>query len=202
VESLESYLERLASSAPTPGGGSAATLVGAFAASLVAMVARITRDNRNYADKGTLADELIRDADQLRTKLSEARIADERAYRAVVDATTLPRLTPEQKSARTAVLQAALTGAAAAPLHAAELAVATLRVAEGAHALGNRHLESDVVCAAIFARAALEAAAANVRINHAFMKDLDVVREQEAELSALERAGAELYARVNRTARS
>ncbi|HEU4797934.1 MAG TPA: cyclodeaminase/cyclohydrolase family protein, partial [bacterium] len=37
------FLERLASSDPTPGGGSAAAFAGAIAAALVAMVARLSQ---------------------------------------------------------------------------------------------------------------------------------------------------------------
>ncbi|MGD0476464.1 MAG: cyclodeaminase/cyclohydrolase family protein, partial [Candidatus Velthaea sp.] len=47
---LQAYLNRLASAQPTPGGGSAATIVGALGAALVAMVARITLGNPKHAD--------------------------------------------------------------------------------------------------------------------------------------------------------
>jgi len=202
VETLESYLEKLASGAPTPGGGSAATVVGACAAALVAMVARITIGNPAHAAKIALAEDLIREADELRERFSVARIADERAYGEVVAAMALPRATPAGKAERTEVLQAALAGAAAAPLHAAGLAVATLRLTEAAFALENEYLTSDLWCAASFARASLEASAVNVRINHAYLKDAAFVLRQEDELRALERAGTELDARVNRSARA
>ena len=46
---IEGYLDALASADPTPGGGSAATLVGALAAALCAMVARITTTSPKLA---------------------------------------------------------------------------------------------------------------------------------------------------------
>ena len=49
VPGIDAYLDRLASAEPTPGGGSAATLVGAMGAALCAMVARITAGNDRYA---------------------------------------------------------------------------------------------------------------------------------------------------------
>ncbi len=197
METLEGYLEALASAAPTPGGGSAATVVAAAAASLVAMVARITGKNPAFASVAKEAGSLVSEADALRRRLLEARAEDEAAYGAVVTAMALPRGNPDERARRTAVLQSALAGAAAAPLHAAGLAVATLRLAVRARALENQHLESDVVCAAAFARAALEAGAANVRVNHRYMKDADAIGVAEAALGELERAGAELYARAN-----
>ncbi len=183
---LESYLDALASAEPTPGGGSAATIVAALGASLVAMVARITHKNPSFAAKSASAAEIVERADALRSELLAARIHDEAAYTRVVDAQALPRTTPEEKAARTAALQAALAGAAEAPLHAAELAVRVVRMSRDVAALGNAHLVSDVTCAAAFGRAALEASAANVRINHAFMRDASLIASQEALLRALE----------------
>ncbi len=189
---LDAYLERLASDAPTPGGGSAATIVAALGASLVAMVARITHKNPSFAAKSASAAEIAECADALRCELLAARIHDEAAYTRVVDAQALPRTTPEEKAARTAALQAALAGAADAPLQAAELAVRVVRLSRDVGALGNTHLVSDVTCAAAFGRAALEASAANVRINHAFMRDASLVATQEAALRALEAEVAEI----------
>jgi formiminotetrahydrofolate cyclodeaminase len=185
---IEAYLETLASAAPTPGGGSAATIVGALGAALIAMVARITAENPSYAAHAAEARSIVADADTLRAGLGRARATDERAYGAVVVAMALTKATPEEKSARTARLQAALAGAAAAPLEVAELALEVVRLAQRADALGNRHLASDVACAAIFGRAALAASAQNVRINHAFLKDPELIAAQEAALHALELA--------------
>jgi formiminotetrahydrofolate cyclodeaminase len=183
---LDAYLEQLASDAPTPGGGSAATIVAALGASLVAMVARITHKNPSFAAKNAEAAAIAERADALRFELLAARIDDEAAYARVVDAQALPRTTPDEKAARTTALQAALAGAAEAPLRAAELAVRVVRMSRDVEALGNTHLVSDVTCAAAFGRAALEASAANVRINHAYMRDASLIASQEGLLRALE----------------
>ncbi len=201
METLETYLDALASAAPTPGGGSAATVVAAAAAALVAMVARITSDNPKFASVTNEAVAVAREADGLRRRLLEARAEDERAYGAVVSALALPRTTAAEKARRGETVQAALAGAAAAPLHAAGLAVDVLRLAVRARAFENANLQSDVVCAAAFARASLEAGAANVRVNHHYMKDAATAAVQEAALRELERTGAEFYARANGNAR-
>lgn len=187
---LERYLDDLASGAPTPGGGSAATVVAACAAALVAMVARITRNNVSFAAKASEADSVIAAADTLRAQLLSARGEDEAAYGRVVAALALPKATDGERAARARELQDALGGAAAAPLHVAGLAVAILELNAAAAALGNAQLASDVTCAAAFARAALAASAANVRINHAYLRDRELVRTQEHELAALERTAA------------
>ena len=182
---IDAYLERLASADPTPGGGSAATLVGALGAALCAMVARITAGNDRYASVHSEALAIVTAADVLRERFAAARPLDEEAYGRVVAASALPKGTAEEKRARTAALQAALAGAAEAPLAAAGLSAEGIALARRANGLGNTHLASDVECALHFFRAALAAAVANVRINHHFIKDAETVRAQEERLVAI-----------------
>ena len=148
METIESYLEALASSEPTPGGGSAATIVAAAGAALVAMVARLTLGNAKYAAKRSEAERLVAEADARRRELLAARTADERAYASVVAAQALPRSTPEEKAPAARGFRQRSPDAAAEPLAAANLALATFRLASDAARLENEHLASDVGCAA------------------------------------------------------
>jgi formiminotetrahydrofolate cyclodeaminase len=182
---IDAYLDRLASADPTPGGGSAATLVGAMGAALCAMVARITLASARHAAVHPAAEAIVAEADALRERFEAARPIDEQAYALVVKAGTLPKRTDEEKQNRAAAMQAALIGAAEAPLAAAGLAAEGSALAERAGGLGNAHLVSDVECALHFFRAALAASTANVRINHRFIKDPDVVRAQDERLIAI-----------------
>lgn len=185
MDGIDAYLERLASADPTPGGGSAATLVGAFGAALCAMVARITSAAARHAEVRPQAEALAAEADALRERFAAARIVDEAAYAHVVAASALPKTTDDEKRVRTERLQAALAVAAEAPLTAAGMAAEGLALARRVEALGNAHLVSDVECATAFFRAALEASAANVRINHRFMRDAERVRAQDDRLLAI-----------------
>ncbi|HEX3468564.1 MAG TPA: cyclodeaminase/cyclohydrolase family protein [Candidatus Elarobacter sp.] len=185
MNGIDAYLDRLASAEPTPGGGSAATLVGAMGAALCAMVARITAGSPRLAAVHPAAEALTADADVLRERFAAAQPLDESAYGAVVTASALPRTDDDAKALRTAALQRALTGAAEAPLVVAGMCAEGIALAERAGALGNAHLVSDVECALHFFRAALAASVANVRINHRFMKDEAVVRAQDERLVAI-----------------
>ncbi len=185
MDRIDAYLDRLASAEPTPGGGSAAALVGALGAALCAMVARITSGSERLAGKHAEARALAAEADALRARFEAARPLDEAAYGRVVSASALPKDGEDAKRARSAALQAALAGAAEAPLAVAELAGEGVALAERAAALGNAHLASDVECALLFFAAALDAGAANVRINHRFIKDAALVRAQAERLEAV-----------------
>ena len=201
MESLSEYLTQLASEWPTPGGGSAATVVGAAGAALVAMVARISSTNPKYAAYKDEAREIVARADELREEFLRARERDEAAYDRVVAATALPKATDDEKRTRREALENALAHAAAEPLLAAELALHVLRLAHRALDIPNKNLVSDIGCAAEFGAASLAACAYNVRINHKFMHDADEIEAQRHMLERYEREGADLLNDVRRALR-
>jgi formiminotetrahydrofolate cyclodeaminase len=187
VETLDEYLDRLASSNAVPGGGSAAALVGALAAGLVAMVGRILAPP---------VEGLVAHADRLNAALREARLRDESAYAAVVAAQALPKGDDEERAARRNALDSALTGAAEAPLGAAALDLEVLRLVDRLLEARTGALASDVGCAAEFAHAALAACAYNVRVNHRYMRDETTIADQAATLKRYESDAAQILARA------
>ena len=187
MKTIDAYLEQLASETPTPGGGSAATIVAASGAALVAMVARISLNSPKYAAHRELAESIVRRADALREELLAARVVDESAFERVVTAQGLPRTSDAEKHIRSQQLEAALHDAAEAPLRAAQLAFDVERLATLLLEIPNRNLISDVGCAAEFAAAAVSACAYNVRINHRFMKDTSAIARQTERIERYER---------------
>jgi methenyltetrahydrofolate cyclohydrolase len=184
VDTLDGYLGQLASTQPTPGGGSAATIVGAIGAALVAMTARISANNPKYEAHRESALRIAAEADSVRNSLLCARERDERAFAAVVAA--------QAAAAR----ETALHDAAEAPLDASEACTRVLRLAASALEIPNRSLASDLGCAAEFGFAALAACAYNVRVNHRYMRDPAAIERQAARLAQYERDGTELLATV------
>jgi formiminotetrahydrofolate cyclodeaminase len=174
--SLESYLDRLASDAPEPGGGSVAALVGALGAALLSMVANLTLGKEKYADVQEEMAELEGRAAELRAELEELVTLDAHAYGAVAAAMKLPQEGEAQKQKRKAVLQAALQGAAAVPLKIALAAVEVAKLSLPAAQKGNLYAVSDAGVAALLADAAAQAAALNVKINLAWIEDEDFKR--------------------------
>ncbi len=169
--SLASYLEKLASDAPEPGGGSVAALVGALGAALVSMVAHLTLGKAKYADVQEEMAELEERAAQLRAQLEDLVTLDAQAYGAVAAAMKLPQEDAAQKAERKTVLQAALNGAAAVPLKIALTVVEVARLSLPAAEKGNLYAVSDAGVAVLLADAAAQAAALNVKINLAWIED-------------------------------
>ena len=152
-------------------------VVGAAGCALVAMVARICATSPKYEHRHELARGLTERADALRAGFLRSKAEDEAAFDAVVAARG-------DKEA----MQLALERAAAVPLLGARSALEVMRLAAEALELGNANLVSDIGCAAEFGHAALMACAYNVRINHKFMKNTDLIGMQQAELRELEKA--------------
>ena len=169
--SCEAFLEDLAGSAPAPGGGGAAALVGAAGAALGNMVGSLTVGKKKYA--AVEADILVlnRRAAALRKRLEGLVQADADAFTPLAAAYKLPKETPEQQAHKAAVLEAALEGACAVPLEIMSACCEGITLAVEYAEKGSVMAVSDAGCAALFCKAALQAAGLNVSINTRLMAD-------------------------------
>jgi formiminotetrahydrofolate cyclodeaminase len=158
-------LERLGSSDPVPGGGSASALTAAMGAALVAMVAELTIGRPDYAEHEATIRKLRFDALERRAELLSLAQEDADAYDAVVRARHLPKESEAEREARRDALGKAMVAAARAPLRAAVVAGEVLDLAERIAPIGNRNAVSDAGVAALLAAAGLRGALLNVRIN-------------------------------------
>ena len=163
--SLTQFLDLLASSAPEPGGGAAAALVGATGAALVGMVANLTVGKEKFAAVAAEMEEARAQAESLRQKLMAAIDQDSVAFRQVMAAYRLPRETDEQKAARKQAIQAALREATQVPAGVVRLCEGVAAWSRVAADKGNPQVISDAAVAALLADAAAQSAALNVRIN-------------------------------------
>ncbi len=175
--SLRSYLDKLASDAPEPGGGSVAALVGALGAALVSMVAHLTLGKPKYADVQEDMAQLEVRAAELRAQLEELVTLDAQAYGAVAAAMKLPQEGEAQKAERKKALQNALNGAAAVPIKIALAAVEVAKLSLPAAEKGNLYAVSDAGVAVLLADAAAQAAALNVKINLSWIEDEQFKRD-------------------------
>src|SRR5881394_1831782 len=118
-ESLSGFVASVASSSPTPGGGSVAAHVGALGAALAQMVAGLTAGRKKYAAVDAEMRELGLRASALVTTLSALVAKDATAYTMVTDAYKLPSEPADAAEKRKAAIADALIGAAQVPLETA-----------------------------------------------------------------------------------
>jgi formiminotetrahydrofolate cyclodeaminase len=114
---------------------------------------------------------MVERAEGARVELLELGDRDAEAFEAVMASFSLPKETDVERAERTAAIQRALEGAAAAPLEIARRAVDLMELAEDATAMGNPNAASDGMSAAAMLYASVLAAKANVEINAASLGD-------------------------------
>ncbi|EZP47157.1 cyclodeaminase/cyclohydrolase family protein [Micrococcus luteus] len=159
-ESIESYLGRLASGEPTPGGGATGALAVAEGAGLLAMAARFSA-----------AEEDARASEGLIAACLGLADGDERGFGAVAEAFGLPRDTLEDRARRSAAIQAALAEAVQPPRGIVDVAERALDLAERVLDAANPNVLSDVGAALGCVRGGLTAAAVTLETNLGPLRD-------------------------------
>lgn len=182
---LQSFLDQLASGSSTPGGGSAAGVMGAMGAALVSMVCHFTVGREKYAAVDAQMRRVLDEAEAARARLTEAIAADVRVFDQVMAAYGLPKASDEEKAARSAAIQLALKDATDVPLACARACADVIRLSADAAAHGNSNVISDAGVAVMAAYAGLKSAALNVYINVGNIKDTEFTATRVAELEAL-----------------
>lgn len=191
---VDGFLEVLGSDAATPGGGAAGAIAGATGAALIAMVGRLTVGKPGFEDVDQRMSALVERADAARVAFLDLADRDAHAFDDVMAAFKMPKGTDDEKTARTAAIQAGYEGAASVPLEIAQAAVDLMPFAEDATAVGNPHAASDGVSGAAHLYCAALCAIANVEINAASLKD-------QARRSALLDTVASLRGRADQSVR-
>ena len=179
------FLDELASSAATPGGGSAAAIMGALGAALVSMVCNLTIGKKNYAEVEPEMRSVLHDAEALRQRLADMVAEDIAAFNGLMAAYGLPKLSDEDKAARGAAIQHALRAATEAPLACARACAEVIKLSMRAAEVGNRNVISDAGVGALAAQAALRSAALNVDINVPSLQDQAFAQACRDEMDAL-----------------
>jgi formiminotetrahydrofolate cyclodeaminase len=187
---VETFLDELASQSATPGGGSAAAIIGAMGAALVAMVCNLTIGKKKYAEVEDEMRALLAKAEALRHRLTGMIEDDVKAFDAVMGAYGMAKETDAEKAARGAAIQEALKLATEVPLRCCHAAREVIDLAAAVSAIGNLNVISDAGVGVLAAYAALRSAALNVYTNAKMITDKTFA---EAKVKELERllSGAE-----------
>ena len=162
---VERFVDEVSSSSPAPGGGSVAALAGSLGAALAAMVANLTVGKAGYESAWESSSARAERAQSLKAKLLAAVDDDTRAFDEVLAAMRLPKAAEAEKKARADAIAAACEKATAVPLATARMCLEAIDLAAEAAATGNRNSASDAGVGALLARAGVESAVLNVRIN-------------------------------------
>lgn len=184
--SVVEFLEKTASSDPTPGGGSIAALSAALAASLTEMVANLTLGKKDYALAEEEMKTISKEASRFRKKLFQDIDKDSDAYKLVIAAFRLPKATEKEKEQREQSIQTGFKQAALIPLSVAKDAFKIIDLAKQVVKKGNKNAVTDGAVAAMMARTAVLSALYNVKINLGSIKDRAFVDDVLKQIQQLE----------------
>jgi formiminotetrahydrofolate cyclodeaminase len=181
--SIQQFLDALASKSSTPGGGSAAAIMGAMGAALASMVCNLTIGKKNYEAVSAEHKAMLEESEKLRRRLMGMVKADVDVFDQVMAAYGMPKDTEVQKQARAEAIQTALKAATDVPLECACACAEIVRLCRPLAEKGNKNVISDAGVAVLAAYAALRSAALNVYINIGGIKDEAFVKDRERQLN-------------------
>ncbi len=196
-QSIALFLDALASKAPTPGGGSAAAVLGAQSAALTSMVCNLTIGKPKYAEVEDEMRALLEKSEGLRARLTDMIKADVDVFDKLMACYALPKESDQQKAERSEKIQAVLKEATEVPLACAKACAEAIELSRSAAEKGNLGVISDAGVAVMAGYAGLKSAALNVYINAAGMKDREFADAKLAELALIldgaEAASEDIY---------
>ena len=182
---LKRFLEKLSSSTPTPGGGSASALAGALSASLVSMTAGLS------LKKGKLRKEEVerirKEALAIQKRLLRAVDEDAKSYEAVLKAFRLTKNTEKERLVRTKAIQKAYQKATITPQLVTRKSIQLMEYSKVLILKGNPNAVSDAGVAAFLADAAFGGGLLNIGVNLDSMTDRTFVKKMNLLTKQLKR---------------
>ncbi|GLQ55760.1 cyclodeaminase/cyclohydrolase family protein [Devosia nitrariae] len=162
---MADFADEVASSSPTPGGGSVSLVAGVLGAGLVAMAINVSLKGKAGAAHGAVLGESLGTIEALRRKLADLADADIAGFSQFMAAYRLPMQDDVQKSTRDRALAAAAAAACNVPLDAGEVVVQALHLAHDVKPLVSKMIVSDVEAGMQLLRSAGLAVLLNVDAN-------------------------------------
>jgi len=169
--SVDDYLERLASGNATPGGGSAAAIMGSMGAALISMVCNVTIGKNGYEAVESELWAVRAQSERLRIKLAAMVAEDIAAFDGLMAAYKRPKLSEDDRSRRAEEIQVSLRRATEVPLDCTRACAEVIKLARRASEHGYRGVISDGGVGVLAACSGARSAALNVFINAPALRD-------------------------------
>jgi len=158
---IEEFIKTLASDAPTPGGGTAAAIIGAMGTALLKMTIDITMKK--------VDDDMLKDVGNSLEKAYEEFLIladkDAEAFDEYMKARALPKETEEEKAKRKEAIKKARIKSIEIPMQTLERSLEILQTFDMVKDKISKYVLSDVVGGASSLMSSAEIAYANVKIN-------------------------------------
>lgn len=176
-----------ASESPAPGGGSISAYMGALAAALGTMVANLSSHKAGWDERWEEFSDYAERGQELVSRLLALVDEDTEAFNRIMAVFAMPKITAEEKAARSAALQSATLYATEVPLKTMKAAYECFEIVKAMAETGNPNSVSDAGVGALAARSAVLGAELNVKINAAGLKNREVAERLISEAAEIAR---------------
>jgi glutamate formiminotransferase/formiminotetrahydrofolate cyclodeaminase len=183
---LNDFTHETASESPAPGGGSISAYMGSLGAALATMVANLSSHKRGWDERWEEFSEWAEKGKYYHDALLHIVDEDTHAFNKIMDAFGLPKKSEEEKIARTQAIQAATKNATEVPFQVMKLCFESMEVCKAMAEFGNPNSVSDAGVGALAARAGVQGAFLNVKINASDLSDKAFAEDIIAQGKAIE----------------
>ena len=188
---LGEFQDALASSDPTPGGGTAAAVALGQATALTRMVAQLTLGKEKWQEGWIAAEKAEEIAQRTYLRAGELAQLDSDAFDEVMAAFRMPKTNDDEIGIRRNCIRQATLKASEIPYETVVLGMELLSCQEALALQGNGNAVSDVGVAALLTSAAVKGALFNVEINLQSLPD-EMGMDMRKELPAIRALSSEL----------
>lgn len=162
---VAAYLDRVASTDPTPGGGAAAAVTAAQGAALLSMVCNLTIGKKRFADVEEEVVSILANTEGARQVMLRLGDRDMQVFEEVMQAYRMPKATAEELERRNKAIQTALKASSEVPFELFLHCIVAFQDADRLEEIGNPSVLSDVHVGRYLLVAAMLSAKANVEVN-------------------------------------
>lgn len=165
------FAEETSRESPAPGGGSISAYMGALGAALGTMVANLSAHKPGWDEQWEFFSDWAEKGKRVMNELLALVDEDTEAFNCIMAVFGMPKGTDEEKAARAEAMEKATLYATEVPLKTMKASYRAFEVAGEMAEKGNPNSVSDAGVGALAARAAVQGAFLNVKINAAGLKD-------------------------------
>ncbi len=165
------FAEETSRESPAPGGGSISAYMGALGAALGTMVANLSAHKPGWDEQWEFFSDWAEKGKRVMNELLALVDEDTEAFNCIMAVFGMPKGTDEEKAARAEAMEKATLYATEVPLKTMKASFRAFEVAGEMAEKGNPNSVSDAGVGALAARAAVQGAFLNVKINAAGLKD-------------------------------
>lgn len=192
---MTNYSERLATSEPTPGGGSASAVTVAMGISLVEMAIRLTKDKKKYLEYADKYEQALAQLEDLR-KVALTNVDKDGEVFEEFMLVYKKKPTSEEMEDHQREMLAALYKAGAVPLETAKIAVDVLHRGLSLADIISPFVISDLIGGVELLHGAIRSALLNVAINVTFMEESELRTGLENEMLLTKNDAEQIYGQL------